>query len=112
VEPSSNQSINADAETDPEQNAPSERLSQLPDAISAPIERSQAAFQRDLPELLKTKGRFRQWVAYHGDRRVGFAKTKTELYQACLRQGLRRAEFVVRSIEPEVPQETEIPLDI
>jgi hypothetical protein len=54
------------------------------------------------------KGRSRQWVAYHGERRVGFAKSKTELYQACLRQGLRRGEFVVRSIEPEVPREAEI----
>jgi hypothetical protein len=53
------------------------------------------------------KGRFRQWVAYHGEQRIGFARTKTELYQECLRHGLRRGEFVVRSIEPEVPKEAE-----
>lgn len=38
--------------------------------------RSQQAFWRDLPELLKVKSNKRQWVAYHGDTRVVFGKTK------------------------------------
>ena len=100
--------MDASAGTDPQGHAANEPLSQLPDTISPLMKRSQAAFHRDLPELLKMKGRFRQWVAYQGDQRIGFAKTKTELYQACLRRGLRRGEFVVRSIEPEVPREAEV----
>jgi hypothetical protein len=86
--------------------------SQLPTAISPMIQRCQEAFRRDLPELLRMKSRNRQWVAYHGDKRIGFGRTKTELYQQCLRAGLRRGEFVVRAIEPEPPDEVEILKDV
>ncbi|MCI0457315.1 MAG: hypothetical protein L0Z62_10115 [Gemmataceae bacterium] len=59
------------------------------------------AFYRDLAGLLKD--RYRQWVAYHGDQQLGFARTQTELYQECLRRGFQRGEFVVCSIEPADP---------
>lgn len=63
------------------------------------------AFQRDLPELwIKRPG---EWVAYQGDRLLGFAAQKHELYQQCFQQGLERQEFVVFCIEP---QETEMTL--
>jgi hypothetical protein len=55
--------------------------------------RSQEAFYRDLPGLLKTH--CRQWVAYHGDECLGFARTQTELHERCLRQGLQDGEFIV-----------------
>src|ERR1700758_1168820 len=55
--------------------------------------RSQQAFWQDLPELLKRRSKQRPWVAYHGDERVGFGKTRTELYQDCLRRGLPRGAF-------------------
>lgn len=63
--------------------------------------RSQQAFWRDLPELLKLKSRKRRLVAYHGDERIGFGKTSTELYQMCFRRGLQRGEFYVGLIEPQ-----------
>ncbi len=63
------------------------------------------AFQRDLPELYAQRPG--QWVAYQGDRRVGFADEKHVLYQQCFHQGLQREEFVVFCIEP---QETEMTL--
>jgi hypothetical protein len=56
-------------------------------------ERSQAAFYRDLPELLKKH--YRQWVAYHGDDFLGWARTQTELFERCLTGGLKDGEFVV-----------------
>ena len=65
--------------------------------------RSQAAFRRDLPELLKTH--YRQWVAYHGEDRVRFGRTQFELYEECYRRGWHDDEFVVRSVEPEMPDE-------
>jgi hypothetical protein len=77
----------------------------LPDRLDPQIERSQNAFRRDLPELLRRKDLSRQWVAYHGDQRVAFGRSKTELYQECLRRGLVRGTFVVRSIEPEFPRD-------
>jgi hypothetical protein len=61
-----------------------------------------AAFQRDYPQLVQE--RCGQWVAYHGDRQIGFAPTRGELYQECLRQGCRPDEFVVCSIEPVVEE--------
>ncbi len=53
----------------------------LPDAsdgVPAGILRSQQAFWRDLPELLKNKNNHGKWVCYRGDERVGIAKTKVD----------------------------------
>ncbi len=55
--------------------------------------RSANACYHDLPELLKTHAGW--WVAYHGDCRLGPARTETELYQSCLAQGLPEDEFLV-----------------
>jgi hypothetical protein len=67
--------------------------------MSPYIKAARIAFRRDLPDLLKD--RYRQWVAYNGDRQLGFGHSKTKLYQDCLRQGLKPDEFLVLSIEPE-----------
>src|SRR5437868_5451706 len=69
--------------------------------IAPQMLRSQQAFWRDLPELLRLKSRKRQWVAYHGDERVGFGKTQTEVYQECFRRGLQRGEFYVDKLEAD-----------
>ncbi len=63
------------------------------------------AFQRDLPQLYTQRPG--QWVAYQGDRVIGFADQKQLLYQQCFDQGLQREEFVIFCIEP---QETEMTL--
>jgi len=75
------------------------RLRELLDSEPLPmIQKSIDAFRRDLPELLRTHpGR---WVAYHGDERIGFGKTQTELYQRCFSQGLTRDDFIVGFTEP------------
>ncbi len=62
------------------------------------IQKSIDACRRDLPELLKTHPG--KWVAYHGDERVGFGKTETELYQRCFARGLTRDDFIVGFTEP------------
>jgi hypothetical protein len=83
----------------PAQGPPEEQT--MPDfGIPHMVARSREAFLRDLPRLLEVRPR--EWVAYHGDDQLGFAKTRTELYQACLRRGLRREEFLVCSIEPQI----------
>jgi hypothetical protein len=56
-------------------------------------ERAQAAFYRDLPELLETHPG--KWVAYHGDHFVGWGGTQTELYRRCVERGLKDTEFIV-----------------
>jgi hypothetical protein len=103
--------------TKPEAAKPDPYMSHLPPGWNDPpsdlrsfdlpplIERALAAFRRDLPELMKTH--YRKWVAYHGDERIGFAKTETELYQECFRRGWTEEEFLVRSVEPEMPEEVD-----
>jgi hypothetical protein len=61
---------------------------------------AQAAFEGALPQLLKEHSG--EWVAYQGEHQIGFATTKTELYQRCFALGLRRGEFVVGRIQPQV----------
>src|SRR5262249_551010 len=75
--------------------------SKIPVEVPEGIQRSRAAFLRDLPTLLKQKNRRGQWVAYHGEQRLGFARTETELYQKCLRRGLKELEFYVGWILPQ-----------
>ena len=62
------------------------------------IQNSIDAFRRDLPELLRTHPG--KWVAYHGDERIGFGNTETELYRRCFASGLTRDDFVVGFTEP------------
>jgi hypothetical protein len=64
-------------------------------------EQAMRAFWRDLPQLLQE--RYRQWVAYHGDRQIGFARTQFELGQECVRQGYDLDEILLRSVEEELP---------
>jgi hypothetical protein len=61
------------------------------------------AFERDLPRLWDERPG--QWVAYQGERLLGFAARKHELYHHCFEQGLTREEFIIFCIEP---QETEM----
>jgi hypothetical protein len=56
------------------------------------------AFERDLPRLWEERPG--QWVAYHGERILGFAKQQHELYHQCFAQGWTREEFVTFCIEP------------
>jgi hypothetical protein len=87
-----------------EPSAPRDPLTPLPLTIAPIIEQAQRTFCSTLPQLLRE--RLGQWVAYHGDRQIGFARTKTELYQECFRQGLKRSELLVRCIEPEMDELT------
>lgn len=68
-------------------------------------QRGLKAFQQDLPHLWAERPG--QWVAYHGERQLGFAMHKHELYQHCYQSGMQQDEFVIFCIEP---QETEITL--
>jgi hypothetical protein len=70
----------------------------LPFTIPPMIQEANDAFDRDLPELLRTHEN--KWVAYRGSQRIGFGKTKTELYQRCLNDGIPENELLVRCVEP------------
>jgi hypothetical protein len=56
--------------------------------VAQGILRSQQAFWRDLPELLKNKRNRNKWVCYHGDERIGIAKSDVPLIKECLRRNL------------------------
>jgi len=69
-------------------------------AAEQPADFAQQALQaseRDLPRLWEE--RQGQWVAYHGQRVMGFSPDKQELDQQCFQQELKRDEFVVFCIE-------------
>lgn len=90
------------------------QLEQLLSSAPLPIiQKSIDAFRRDLPELLKThRGK---WVAYHGDERIGFGRTKTELCRESLRRGLTPNQFVVCGVEESVfdpDEEFEVSSDV
>jgi len=66
--------------------------------VSDLLQRAEAAFRRDLPQLLEEQpGR---WVAYRGDQRVGFSDDDFELYRRCQEQGYDLEEFIVEYVEP------------
>jgi hypothetical protein len=104
--PNPSTNVHAD-ETRPGQG---ELLSQLPLAVPPGIERAMNAFRRDLPQLLE--GHANEWVAYSEDTRISFGSSKTQLIQECLRRGFQRGDFVVQSIEPEVPREADLLPDV
>ncbi len=80
--------------------------------IAPDIIASLRAYRAALPALLATKSEDRQWVAFGGDECITFGKTKTAVVQECLARGWKRGKFIVRSIEPELPEEVELPNDL
>lgn len=71
---------------------------------------SQEAYWRELPGLLSLASRRCRWVAFHGDKRIGFGCTETELYQECHRRGLKDDEIYVGRLRPSLvpPWEAEV----
>jgi hypothetical protein len=77
-----------------------ENLAGIPPGIL----RSQQAFWRDLPELLKNKKNHGKWVAYHGDERIGIAASDEPLIRECIRRGVPDDEYYLAGIRPrELP---------
>jgi hypothetical protein len=72
------------------------------------IRKSQEAFFRDLPELLKDRRLVGKYIAYHGDERIGIARDDAPLIRECLRRGLERDEYDIHIIEPQSPDPEEI----
>lgn len=63
------------------------------------IRMSQEAYRRDLPELLKQKKLFHQWIAYHRKEVIGIARDGGTLLKKCLKRGLTDDEFFVGWID-------------
>lgn len=80
--------------------------------ISPEIVASLSAFRTALPALLDTRSDARQWVAFGGDQCIAFGKSKTATFQECLQRGWKRGTFIVRSIEPELPEELDVPNEV
>jgi hypothetical protein len=80
-------------------------LEELPPALAAHydqldklIQRAHGTFLRELPELLKShRGK---WVAYHGDKRLGFSRDQVKLYQEWYRRGVPQGELGVFHVRP------------
>ncbi len=72
------------------------------------IRKSQEAFFRDLPELLKDRKLLGRCVAYHGDERIGIARDDKVLIRECIRRGLKREDYDILIIEPQSAEPEEI----
>jgi hypothetical protein len=73
------------------------------DRLSKLIQRAHGTFIRELPELLKRhRG---QWVAYHGDQRLGFSRDDMKLYKQWYARGVPHGELGVFRVVPYYPDE-------
>jgi hypothetical protein len=79
-----------------------------PSEATSMLVRSRAAFLRDLPELLANPKYDRWCAAYHGDERIGIAKSHIDLIKECKRRGLQRDQYYVGCIFPQSDGEEEI----
>jgi hypothetical protein len=78
-------------------------------AIPAGIRCSQEALRRDLPRLLASRQLRGQWIAYHGDERIGIAPDARALLGECVRRGFRDDEYYLGWIDPtELIEEEEL----
>jgi hypothetical protein len=77
---------------------------QVPDGIR----RSQEAFFRDLPELLKQRRLRGRYVAYHGNERVGISRSEIDVIRECVRRGLQSDQYDVFMIRPQSPLPEEV----
>ena len=76
--------------------------------IADGIRRSQEAFFRDLPELLKDKGLLGQCVAYCGDECIGIAPSDEPLILEINRRGIKDDEFDLFVIRPQDHEREEV----
>jgi hypothetical protein len=76
--------------------------------IAEGIRKSQEAFFRDLPELLKNRRLRGKYVAYHRDERVKVGRSDDEVIRECLRRGLSPDEYDIFVIRPQSPEPEEI----
>jgi hypothetical protein len=75
--------------------------------IHPEVQRSQAAFRRDLPQLLRQRNLLGRWVAYRGTEQIGIARPEDQLYEECARRGFQDHEYVIRCIVPEIAAEVD-----
>jgi hypothetical protein len=74
--------------------------------VSPTIQVALNKHRRDLPELMK--GHANEWLAYRGEERLEFGRSKRALYNKYLDRGLNLDELVVLGAEPEMPDEIEL----
>ena len=67
------------------------------------IQKAMDKHRRDLPELMKQHAD--EWVAYRGEERLEFGRSKRALYHKYLDRGLSLDELLVLAVEPELPDE-------
>jgi hypothetical protein len=83
----------SDVVTEEEAAAARQIPSQLPTETPSLIQRALDAHGRDLAELIKSHSQ--QWVAYHGDRGLGFGRSKMQLIREYLSKGIPDHELLV-----------------
>ena len=77
-------------------------------AVPEGIRRSQEAFFRDLPELLKDRRVRGKWVAYRGDEPVKIGRSEADVIRECVRRGLKPDQYDIFVIRPQSPEPEEV----
>lgn len=72
----------------------------LESRIREGIRISQEAYRRDLPDLLKQKKLYHQWLAYNRNDRIAIGSSGNALTDQCFARGLSEDEFFVGWIDP------------
>ena len=88
-----------------------DRAKSVPDddeEIPEGIKRSQDAFFRDLPELLKDESVRGRWICYCGDERIGIDDDDEPLIRECLRRGLKDDQYGLFVIGPQSRETEEV----
>jgi hypothetical protein len=90
-------------EANPEQEELPASLAAHYDRLDKLIQRAHGTFLRELPELLKShRG---QYVAYHGDQRLGFNRDSTKLIKQWHARGVPQGELGIFLVRPEIPDD-------
>jgi hypothetical protein len=72
------------------------------------IQRSKAAFLRDLPGLLARKRLHGRWVLYKGNAQIGISRRADKLLRKAHKLGMKNEEFYLGAVEPHSTEPEEI----
>ena len=90
-------------EANPEQEELPASLAAHYDRLDKLVQRAHGTFMRELPELLKShRG---QWVAYHGDQRLGFNRDDVKLIKEWHARGVPQGELGIFLVVPDIPDD-------
>jgi hypothetical protein len=69
--------------------------------VNADLQAAERLYLKDLPDLLESKAG--RWLAYSSQGLLVEGDDELAVFRACYERGLRRGEFLVACVEPDLP---------